>query len=103
MDELSRKVFHKEESELGEYERMMLGIIAEKQAAESAAEETPAEELPVQEAAEEVPAEEETPASAPPRRLPSPRAPRRIFPSSKALRKRRPLRLRRQTTQTTAT
>ena len=64
MDELSRKVFHKEESELSEYERMMLGIIAEKQAAESAAEETPAEELPVQEAAEEVPAEEETPVSA---------------------------------------
>ena len=64
MDELSRKVFHKEESELSEYERMMLGIIAEKQAAESAAEETPAEELPVQEAAEEVPAEEDTPAEA---------------------------------------
>ena len=68
MDELSRKVFHKEESELTEYERMMLGIMAEKQAAEGAAEETPAAapaaEGPVEApaAAEETPAEAEEPA-----------------------------------------
>ena len=64
MDELSRKVFHKEESELSDYERMMLGIMAEGQAAESAAEEQAAEVLPAEETAEEAPAEEETPAEA---------------------------------------
>ena len=63
MDELSRKVFHKEESELSEYERMMLGIMAEKQDAESA-EGAPAEELPAEEAAEEALVEEEAPAAA---------------------------------------
>ena len=53
MDELSRKVFHKEESELTEYERMMLDIMAAKQEAEHAAAEAGAEEAPVEDAAEE--------------------------------------------------
>ena len=67
MDERSRNLFHKEESELSEYERMMLSILAEKEEAEKAAaaetnapvEEAPAEEVPAGEApVEEAPVEE---------------------------------------------
>ena len=57
MDELSRKVFHKEESELTEYERMMLSIMAQKQTAEPA-DPLPAEEALVEAAAAEAPTEE---------------------------------------------
>ena len=62
MDELSRKVFHKDESELTEYERMMLAIMAEKQeadAAKDAVDELPAEKAPAEPATvEEAPVEE---------------------------------------------
>lgn len=59
MDEKSRKLFHKEESELSDYERMMLEIVAAKEAAE---ENAPVEEPPAEEA---LPAEEPAPAAAP--------------------------------------
>ena len=70
MDEKARKYFNKPESELSDYERMMLDIMAAKDAAEEkAAEDTPPEEIPVRAAPvennpseessfEEVPAED---------------------------------------------
>ena len=80
MDEKARKYFNKAESELSDYERMMLDIMsaAEKEDPAVSAEEAPVEEVPVEEApveevsaeeapfeeapVEEAPAEEETPA-----------------------------------------
>jgi len=76
MDELSRKVFHKEESELTEYERMMLSIMAEKQDAEDVSADAPvaevADETP---AVEESPVAEETAADAPVGEVPAAEAP----------------------------
>ena len=62
MDERSRNLFHKEESELSDYERMMLSILSEKDEAEKAAapvEEAPVEPAPVEETTvEDAPVEE---------------------------------------------
>ena len=60
MDEKARKYFNKPLSELSDYERMMLDIMAAREPAEETpAEEVPAEENPVEEApAEEAPVEE---------------------------------------------
>ena len=59
MDERARKYFNKAESELSDYERMMLDIMA----ANEPAEETPApvEEAPVEETVSEKPSVEESP------------------------------------------
>ena len=61
MDEKARKYFNKPLSELSDYERMMLDIMAAREPAEETpAEEVPAEEIPVEEApAEEAPVEAE--------------------------------------------
>ena len=62
MDDRARKYFNKAESELSEYERMMLDIMAANEPAQETpapAEDAPAEEAPLEEApAEEAPAEE---------------------------------------------
>lgn len=72
MDERARKYFNKAESELSDYERMMLDIIAskepaeEKPAEEDLAGETPVEETPADEPSpEEEPAAEDLPEEAP--------------------------------------
>ena len=79
MDERARKYFNKAESELSEYERMMLGIMAANEPAEEApapVEEAPAEKAPVEEApAEEAPAEEATEEEAPVEEAPEEEAP----------------------------
>lgn len=71
MDEKARKFFHKEFDELSDYERMMLDIMAEKEAAEGLAQEeeavpeAPAADEIAAPAAEEFPAAEETEAAPP--------------------------------------
>ena len=60
MDDRARKYFNKAESELSDYERMMLDIMAAREPAEEApVEEAPVEEAPVEEApVEEAPVDE---------------------------------------------
>ena len=93
MDERSRNLFHKEESELSEYERMMLSILAEKEEAEKAAaaetnapvEEAPAEEVPAGEApVEEAPVEEAPAGEAPVEEAPAGEAPVEEAPAGEA-------------------
>ena len=93
MDERSRNLFHKEESELSEYERMMLSILAEKEEAEKAAaaetnapvEEAPAEEVPAGEApVEEAPVEEAPAGEAPVEEAPAGEAPVEEAPAEEA-------------------
>ena len=93
MDEKSRSLFHKEESELSEYERMMLSILAEKEAAEqppapageAPVEEAPIEQAPVEEApAEEAPAEEAPAEEAPAEEAPAEEAPAEESPVEEA-------------------
>ena len=78
MDEKARKYFNKAESELSDYERMMLDIMsaAEKEDPAVSAEEAPVEEVPVEEApVEEVPAEEAPVEEAPVEEAPAEEAP----------------------------
>ncbi len=93
MDERSRKYFNKAESELSEYERMMLDIMAANEPAEEApapaeqvpAEEAPAEEAPVEEApVEEAPVEEAPVEEAPVEETPAEEAPAEEAPAEEA-------------------
>ena len=98
MDERSRKFFNKPESELSEYERMMLGIMAARGDAEEvpapaqkspveepAVEETPVEEAPAEEApVEEAPVEEAPVEEAPVEEAPVEEAPIKEAPAEEA-------------------
>ena len=88
MDERSRKYFNKAESELSEYERMMLDIMAANEPAEDApasTAETPVEEAPVEEApVEEAPVEEAPVEEAPVEEAPVEEAPVEEAPAEEA-------------------
>ena len=77
MDEKARQYFNKPLSELSDYERMMLDIMAAREPAEEpCAGETPAEETPIVEApAEEVPVEEAPVEEAPAEEAPAEETP----------------------------
>ena len=83
MDEKARQFFNKSESELSEYERMMLGIMAARNDTEE--EPSPVREIPVEEpAVEEAPAEEAPAGEAPAEEVPAEEAPAEEAPVEEA-------------------